>query len=339
LAVNIYTPKTNLPEISLALRMKDSGGGELCLTEQQRTNLIGPLRCTLKGRHGTKEVEGPPAWIIQKENLTFEASEEGNGSGRERRIRETGEGLVEYLSELGEREGAVAVVEYLSRTNIRYHSDDADGSRSFFVKRHAPFRSDDAPSWLLLHREDRLQLSDAILEFADRHEHNVLRRHARRGSPSGLANFYDVLNAVLKLQYRYYEHGLIPKSELVGRACRYAEIFGRGIESENDSCAGYLDEITQNMSGDLRLLRKILDDVRLVALVRISLLIAQRVRNELRRDSPKPPYPMELALQKFHVALRMAKVAEPTGPALIAVLQKMELLNESEIDLWLRGVV
>jgi hypothetical protein len=90
-----------------------------------------------------------PIWIVQEERLTHEPGE-GSSSSKSR-IEETGDGLPEYLDELGQRDGAGAVAEYLRHLNIRFN--DGAGRRAGKRK----FITAQKPIWIDLYMGERFR--------------------------------------------------------------------------------------------------------------------------------------------------------------------------------------
>lgn len=143
---------------------------------------LGPWQTTLMEAHGSLlaslvaetengREESPPIWVIQEARLTYEPSGEGSSVPKSR-VEETGEGLPEYLEELGKRDGVAAVVEYLHHLNIRFNdgAGGTHGERRFRVRIRDPFHPDVAPEWLLRDQASSSDLEAAIDEFVDRHE-------------------------------------------------------------------------------------------------------------------------------------------------------------------------
>src|SRR5581483_5477680 len=192
----------------------------------------GVLRASLVAEIGELRLESLPTWVIQQAQLTHEASGSSGPKDQRQRIEDSGSGLLEFLKELGDREGIAAVIEFLKKTNIRFHDGAGHGppGRRFKIEIRDPFRPDDRPEWLIRSATDHASLLDAIYDFADRHERGRLRRHAERGNINGADNFLDIFAAIVRLLYVYYVQGLIPRSQLMGRYTAYLRIATIGID-------------------------------------------------------------------------------------------------------------
>ena len=127
----------------------------------------------MNGEH----VESVPIWIVQEERLTYEPGE--GFSSSKSRIEETGDGLPEYLDEIGRRDGANAVAEYLRHFNIRFNDGTGRpaGKRKFRIRKSDPFQSDVAPDWLLNAKREAEEVEQAIYDFVDRHIKKKLKKH------------------------------------------------------------------------------------------------------------------------------------------------------------------
>jgi hypothetical protein len=253
---------------------------------------VTPQRAVLENAHGTilaslvAEVgdvrhEGPPVWVIQEQRLTYEPSGQ-DPSGRQSRIEESGEGLIEFLEELGKRDGVSAMIDYLRHLNIRF--DDGGGAayqaRRFRLRIHDPFHPDVAPDWLLHADKETDDLAAAIFDFVDRHYKQRLCKHARRGNVNGVENFLDILTALVRVLYVYYVRDVVHRDQLIGRLCRYLEIATRGLDVSGESADGYLLSLHENLRNS-RYLREVSEKTNLLGHLRAILLIAQRVRFRL----------------------------------------------------------
>ena len=66
--------------------------------------------------------------------FSHESGGEGSSSTQSR-VEESGEGLTEFLEEMGKRDGVAAVIEYLRHTNIRFYDGEGHGFRRYETKR------------------------------------------------------------------------------------------------------------------------------------------------------------------------------------------------------------
>lgn len=217
LSAQLFGENETRPVLALPIAANARGAGETKLSVEQSALLRGPVRCELR----VGDQASSSAWLVQQARLTHDAGGGGDHSTeRDRLIHETGDGLPEKLAEIGRTDGLAAVVEYLARLNIRFHDDPQQPKRAFSVKPRDPFRADELPSWLMLSPELCKDYGAAVIEFAQRHEHYIFRKHARRASLGGLANFQDVLLTVTRLLYGAYATGVLP--------------FGSSVFSEGD---------------------------------------------------------------------------------------------------------
>jgi hypothetical protein len=126
----------------------------------------------------------------------------------------------------------------------------------------------------------------AIQEFADRHERNCLRRHARRGNLNGMRNFLDVLVTLCGLLWHYYKLQLVPEPwqgpKVIGRVCRYIELATVGVSDY----PGYLVTLSENLKGDLERVRRTCAELHFAGHLRAALMLAQRARWEAPDGQP-----------------------------------------------------
>ena len=320
------------PVLAVPVATNARGGGESKLTCDQSVLLRGPVRCELRSGAFGSTIE----WLVQEARLTHEVGGGGDRSiERERLIQENGTGLLEKLAELGQLDGLSAVVEYLSRLNIRFRDEDDSSRRHFSVKARDPFRADELPAWLLAGPELAKNYGDAIVEFALRHEHHIFQHHSRRANLGGLANFQDVLLTVTRLLYGAFATGHIEYPQIVGRLCRALEIFGFGFEAENERSDGYVNGLLHNLPSGHTLIVDAFEKNNTMAVIRVVLLTAQRARSKLRHGDSGEPHPLEFAHDKLRRILSALHMKKPERPELEAALRSLQILTPDEINLWL----
>jgi hypothetical protein len=305
------------------------------LPEAALTDANGTLLASLIAESTSGRSESVPIWVVQEARLTYEPSGSGSAPGGSK-VEETGEGLPEFIEELGRREGAAAVVEYLRHLNIRF-TDGGDGRlhpRPFLLRVRDPFRPDKAPDWLVDSSAEGESLADAIYEFADRHEHKRLRRHGKRGNVNGIENFLDILVALVRLLYIYYMRGVVPRNQFLGRLYRYLRIATAGIDDSEDFTEGYLYTVHENLGRDSAYLKEIDRETRFLSHLWGILLLAQEIRRAGDESVPGrkqlgeylPSFVAMLNETRRHLSLHA-----PTAESLTEVLRGYNMLTESQI--------
>ncbi len=276
LRVAVRTPGEQRPRALFNVPNRENGTATLTPPESTLTEAHGALLASLIADTGGGREESPPLWVIQEARLTYEPS--GEGSAVKSPVEDTGEGLPEFLDELGRRDGVAAVVEYLQNLNIRFNDGAGgnQGQRKFRVRPRDPFHPDEAPDWLLQAPADSADLELAIDEFVDRHLRRRLRRHAKNGNINGMENFIDIFTALVRLLYVYHVRGVIPREMVVGYLCRLLEVASNG-DDEDEESEGYLTSVATNL-GDSAYLQKVCAELNFIGHLRAALLIAQRVR-------------------------------------------------------------
>ena len=289
--------------------------------------------------------ESAMLWIIQEDQLTYESSGEGTSSN-ERKVEETGDGLIELLEEIAKRDGIAAAVERLRHLSIRFYdgSGGVQFSRKFRLKMRDPFHADIAPEWLISARGKTDDLRMAIYDFVERHEKQGLRKHAKNGYINGMDNFLDILTALVRLLYVYHKkRGVVKADKLIEHLLLFIELatIGREAFGENtakESFNGYLTSVFASLDGDVELLRKVCGETNYVAQVRAVLLIAQSVRFEQNPDllssSPQPTRPRN-ALTYYAGAVKKAfsksGLIEPQPAEVRKALEDYQMFSEEEI--------
>lgn len=337
LRVTLRTPGEPRPRVSLSVPRRACSPVALTVPDAAFADAHGTLLATLVGEIDGHSVESPPAWVVQESRLTYEAGE-GSTSAKSR-IEESGEGLPEYLDELGKQAGHEAVVEYLRHLNIRF-DDGAGGrlvSRKFRIKIRDPFQADRAPDWLIEARKDSDDLAQAIYEFIERHEHQRLLRHARRGNVNGMENFLDIFTTLIRLLCVYFRRGIVTKGQVLDRGCRLIRIAMAGCDREEESYDGYIESIRVNLEGDRALLQDACTETNYLAEVRAALLLLQSARfvaGQTPRDGPVPNGPGDVLrtyVQEFDDAIAACKFAAPSPEDVQRALEGYRMLTDDEV--------
>jgi hypothetical protein len=344
LRLAIYAAGEVHPRATLSIQNKVEGKQTVPLPDEVFAEAHGVLLASLSADVKGERLESRPLWIIQESRLTYEPGE-GSSSSKDR-IEVSGQGLAEFLDELGkQKNGLRMVVEYLHSLNIRFYDGSLGGlrRRGFNLKIHDPFHTDSVPNWLIEAGTESENLELAIDAFVERHERRRLLKHAGRGNINGMENFLDILRAMVRLLYVYYRRRVVKKSALIARLRTFIELatIGRralGEHSEKDSFDGYLCSVSENLSGDRELLQKVCDETNYVADVVALLLIAQSVRfdpKEQIKDGPPPLRPREVLpyyAQAIQTAIGQCRLKK-AGPAEVRrALEGYRMFSEAEIE-------
>jgi len=334
LRVTIRTVGEVHPRASIVIPSKTVSTATVDLPDGALVDANGTLLATLVADVGGERIESLPVWVIQEERLTFEP---GDGvSSSKAKIEETGEGLPEYLNELGKRDGLQAVVEYLRHMNIRFHDGASDGTRHrrFRVVIRDPFRLDAPPDWLIMPDLEKTDLEAAILDFVERHQDKRLGKHAERGNINGIDNFLDIFRALVRLLSAYYKLHVVKGGRLVSALCRSLELATSGSGVEDEECDGYMSSVQSTLGGDLRILRDVCSETHYWAEVRAALLVAQSVRFD-PDDRPRVARPREVlpTLAKAVAAcISECGCDEPSADDVRAALASHNVFSDSEIE-------
>lgn len=337
LRVTIRTPGETRPRVSKGIPKKSKSTETVPLSDKDLADSHGTLLASLLAEVGGEKIESLPVWVIQESRLTYEPGE-GSSSSRSK-IEDTGEGLPEYLDELGKRDGVAAVVDYLRHLNIRFQGGGGGGfgQRKFRLKIRDPFHADIAPEWLIESKTKTADLEEAIYEFVDRHERKRLLKHASLGNINGMENFLDIFTTLVRLLYVYYRRGVVKRGKLIGRFCTFVELATIGKDTENEQFDGYLYSVYDSLSGDVDLLQEVCDETNYLAEVRAALLILQSVRfdpNENPTYGPKATRPREV-LQSHAKAvaegIRECDLNEPAPKDVQRALENYRMFSNAEI--------
>jgi hypothetical protein len=338
LRLTLRTPGEAHPRVSVPLPKTSQGKVVVSLPDSALANAYGTLLATVLAAVDGEQFESLPVWVIQESRLTYEGG--GGVSSSRSRIEESGEGISEYLDEIGNRDGVAAMAELLRRLNIRFidGGGGVGGSKKFRVRITDPFESDKIPDWLIQAKGEADNLCDALLDFVDRHDKYKLRKHADRGNINGMGNFVDILTTLIRLLYIYQKRGLVHQLKLVGRVCDWCELATSGRETEKDSFDGYLYSLWYNLSGDEALLQKVCDEHAFCAELRAMLLIAQRLRY-VPGDIPKygkPPQSQKDVLRRqaqiIGDGIAECGLEEPSKQGVRESLERYQLFSSKEVS-------
>lgn len=333
LRVTIRAPGENRPRARVALPNSSEAVTTVTVPEAALADSHAALLVSLAAEVGDDWQEGPSVWLVQEGRLTHEPVQ-GTG-GTKGKIKDTGEGLPEYLDELGDQGGTAMMADYLRHLNIRF-VDGAAGlpaRRKFRVKIQDPFHGDRAPSWLVTDDSGSDELEEAIHDFVDRHERLRLRRHAKRGNINGVENFLDIFSTLTRLLYVYYRRGVVKGGRLVGRFTRVIEIATSGRDIEGDHLDSFLLSIRANLGGDVGLLREVCDQTHYLAEIRAALLIAQWVRRaEDDSTSARPRDVLPSCASAVSEAISRCALKEPDASEIRQSLESYGIVDHDEAD-------
>lgn len=326
------------PRVSLLLPNKSDAITTVALSDGVFADAHGTLLASLVAELDGKREESLPVWIIQEGHLTYDPGE--GTSSTKSTIEETGEGLPEYIDELGNREGLASVVDYLKRLNIRFHDGAGAGPRQskFSLKIHDPYHPDVAPDWLIEANSKSEDLEKAIYEFVDRHIQKRMHKHARRGNVNGMENFLDIFTTLVRLLYIYYKRGIVKRPMIVHRLGRLLLLATIGSDIEEETFNGYLNSVFDHIGRDVYVLQEVCDKTHYLAKVRAALLIIQEVRfnpNESVFYGPKPTRPREvlpLYTKAVDEAIHKCDLNEPEPATVRCALEDYRMFSEGDID-------
>lgn len=287
LALSVRAGGEHRPRAAVPIPVAEESQHVIDLEPHVLADVHGAIVVSLVAKLPHGEQESAPLWLIQEDRLTF-APSDSDSAHSQSAVVENGFGIPEYLEELGRREGAQAIIEYLNRLNIHFH-DGSKGfapNRRFRVRQNDPFHPDILPEWWRATAFPQDDLQKAILLFVRRHEDRQLKKHATRGNINGMENFLDVLVAIVRLMYVYRIRGIVRTDQLVYHIGRCLEIATVGIHKDFDSSQGYLVTLSKNLSGNKRMLQDVANELNFSGYLDAVLLIAQMAETASGRPNP-----------------------------------------------------
>ncbi|MFO0857059.1 MAG: hypothetical protein U0640_06855 [Phycisphaerales bacterium] len=336
LAIGIRGPGDVDPAFTAPVARRDEGEAIVQLPESISGASGATLRASLIAvRRGNRE-EGLPLWVVQERRLTIDRGE-SDERALFRRAVETGEGLPELADEVLQRQGVHGLVEFLRSTTIRFvdTSDKHLGSREFTVRIHDPYRESQIPEWLSrFSPADYSQLKAALIDFAERHERQRLRRHAKAGNVNGLENYLDILRAVVRLLFIWYRRGRFPATRLIGQFCRLVELSSVGIDERDDNCPGMLLTTAKNLRADRELLQQRLDEFGFVGAIDGVLWLARVARANEAGVGTRRIDQLQVWERKLLLAIREAKVMSVDTNSTLLFLDRLGVATNEELKTW-----
>ena len=271
------------PFLSLRLPPVAAGPSRIDLKEDQVAQIGGAAFCELKGRHDGREVLSNRVALVQLHELLRERTPGGGSNSRIRKISETGEELVAHLDSLGTVREAI---EFLDHCTIRFE-DGEPSRRDFgrgFWKPRDPFVGDIPTQWLSEPIDNTAEsLREAVWHFVERHQHEKLEKHVRRGNLNGLPNFLDIfrtLNGLLVTFNKRTVKGVpvIPHPFVTTGIMKNLELLIGAVDTDGEYIPGFVDSINANFEGDRELVRERLLEERLPQILRAAVEAMIEVR-------------------------------------------------------------
>jgi len=328
----------NRPRKSLTLPVKSSATETVSLPENTLADCHSAALATLTAEFSKgQRIDSLPVWIVQEERLTHEPGE-GSSSSKSR-IEETGEGLPEYLDELGKRDGASAVAEYLRHLNIRFNDGTGrfGGKRRFRVRVTDPFHDDSAPEWLINAKREADEVEQAIYDFVDRHINRKLHKHAGRGNINGMENFLDIFTTLVKVLYRWYTRNVVKRGHLIGRLITMLEVATSGKDTEKEYFDGYLYSLWDSLGGDVEFLQEVCTETNYCGEVWAMLLIVQKVRFQpgevlYGKEIMRPKQTLVAQAKMVVSAIDECVLEQPSSSYVRKALEGYRLFSDHEIE-------
>jgi hypothetical protein len=271
------------PFLSLRLSQLTAGRSHIDLKEEQVAQIGGAALCELKGTQGGRELVSNRVALVQLHELLRERTSDGGPSSRVRRISETGEELVAHLDSLGTVREAI---EFLDHCSIRF--DDGEPSRRGFGrgfwKARDPFVGDIPTQWLSQPIDNTAEnLRDAVWYFVERHQHEKLEKHVRRGNLNGIPNFIDIFRTLNGLLITFNKRTIkgvpvIPHPFVTTGIVANLDLLMGGVDTEGEYVPGYIDSINDNFQGDPELVRERLLEERVPQILRAAVEAMIEVR-------------------------------------------------------------
>ncbi|MCC9602887.1 hypothetical protein LOC67_20245 [Stieleria sp. JC731] len=337
LRLAIRTPGEKLPRKTLALALKENATEDLLLPENTLADCKATILASLVADLTNGErVESLAVWIVQEDQLTHEPG--GGSSTSKSRIEETGDGLPEYLEELGQRDGPGAIAEYLRHLNIRFNDGAGRraGKRKFRIRISDPFQSDIAPDWLLNAKREADQVEQAIYDFVERHIKKKLKKHSERGNINGMENFLDIFTTLVKVLYRWYKLDVVKRGHLIGKLVTMLEVATSGKDTEKEWFDGYLYSVYDSISGDVDLLQEVCTENNYCGEIYAALLIVQMVRYQpgevlYGKEIKRPKQALEIQSKMIREAVAECYLRKPSSDDVRKALESYRMLSEEEI--------
>lgn len=230
---------------------------------------VGQLRALING----SEVTSPLCSVKQLPRLLRDRGLGSAAGNRLQRVIETGDGLLDYVDALG---GIDEAIDFMNRTNIKFHDGTSSGGGSGGRWRaRDPFSGDVPEHWAIGSSGASVaELREAIWAFVQRHIRTRLERHANRGNLGGLANFIDIFRAVSQFLLAWHNRRMNDETVISAAfvTTGLQEILATLIGALEDQAEqpGYGRALLTSLSADQGLVRAELNRHRVPAIVRAT---------------------------------------------------------------------
>jgi hypothetical protein len=338
LLVEVRSPGDNTAALRFSVPNQLVGAATHDISTDLLASWHGSIIATLAAEIGSDTQRSLPAWVIQGDKLTHESHNSRSGNVR-RRVEQTGEGLLEYLDELGERTDLATVIEYLNSVTVAFY-DGVEVSPWRWSRRGAvrdPFQPDTPADWLTQNGKDGPRFLKTLQDFIERHEKIRLQKHARRGNINGMANFLDIFVMLVRVLYVYYQRGSIKWGELIDHGLRMLKVAAYGFETNEGFNNGFLVSIWKNMGRDPTELLAANNELNFTGYLLATLAIVQLVRfvpNEKLPGLPPVRSPSSCLLndkREIIEALDLVDLGMPSDQSVLSALRDLGLFKELEL--------
>ncbi|MBW1754060.1 MAG: hypothetical protein JRJ46_13395 [Deltaproteobacteria bacterium] len=279
LTLVLKVPGEKEPRRSAKIPKNQKSYRDIQLTKGELSELPhAALFCRLEGIVDGKIIQSPAAWIIHEHRLTRQVGGSKGRKGREKVIRETGQGLTAYLDALGKREGKIAVIEFLQHLNIRFQGGLRPGSETTPrpPSPRDPTISQKPPKWSQQYSEE---FEVAVFDFVQRHHKSILQRHARGGNLNGLENFMDVFSTCNKLIFLHCERKSLKPLHVMDWFFigLYRLTLGGNLLVQSKEIDGFIGNVLKALSGNLQRVQKAIESFAVPEHAAFALIAAQRL--------------------------------------------------------------
>lgn len=304
-----------------------------------------------------REEQSTPIWVIQEQRLTRELGASGSHSNRQK-IKETGEGLIEWVEEIRSRDGLAEAARHLRQMQI---DDFKVGTGSAVIRKprlriHCPFRPDVAPDWLITGLNDIEDFATAIQEFVAWHQQYRLLKHTRLPNVYGMDHFLDIFVTMVRLLYVYYvqslrfetrrdesdaqktgyykekaktkDNKLVAPGQLIDHVRTFIEMATGGVD---DYCQGYLLGVAETLADPNRL-RQACTASNFAGEIKAAVLIVQLVRfTSISPPQKRPSDELPILSKKVKDTFAAVGLPEPSHEEVLKALEQYRMFSDKEL--------